>query len=81
MILPPFANITLFEAASDGNAIVGGVRMMEIKSFAATLGVGILAGAATMLMIPKQSSVYKAADDAAMTVKRGVTHAVENMKQ
>ena len=53
---------------------------MEVKTFAATLGVGMLTGAAVMLMIPKQSSVYKAADDAAMTIKHGVSHAMESMK-
>ena len=54
---------------------------MEVKTFAATLGVGMLTGAAVMMMIPKQSSVYKAADDAAMTVKRSMTHAMDAMKQ
>lgn len=54
---------------------------MEVKAFAATLGVGMLTGAAVMMMIPKQSSVYKAADDAAMTIKHGVTQAVDSIKQ
>lgn len=54
---------------------------MQVKAFAATLGVGMLTGAAVMLMIPKQSSVYKAADDAAMTVKRSVTQAMDSIMQ
>lgn len=54
---------------------------MQVKAFAATLGVGMLTGAAVMLMIPKQSSVYKVADDAAMTVKRSVTQAMDSIMQ
>lgn len=54
---------------------------MEVKTFAATLGVGMLTGAAVMLMIPRHSAVYKAADDAAMTVKRSVTHALDSVMQ
>ena len=52
---------------------------MEVKSFAATLGVGMVAGAAVMLMIPRRSPVYKAANRAAHTVKRNVSHAIDSM--
>jgi len=54
---------------------------MEVKSFAATLGLGILAGAAAVMMLPRQSPVYKAVDDAATTIKDGVSQAVCSMKQ
>ena len=43
---------------------------MTLKSFAVTMGLGIVAGAATMLMIPKNSEVYRAADGAAKAIKQ-----------
>ena len=52
---------------------------MEVKTFAATLGLGMAAGAAAMLMIPKQSKVYKAADNAAAKLKEEVTETVQSM--
>ena len=53
---------------------------MEIKAFAATLGLGMLAGAAVAMMLPKDSAVYRAADDAAQTVKDGVADAIDSMR-
>ena len=52
---------------------------MEVKAFAATLGLGIAAGAAAALMIPKQSKVYKAADNAATRLKEEVTETMQSM--
>ncbi len=52
---------------------------MEVKSFAVTLGAGMVAGAAVMLMIPKRSAVYRTANNAARRVKRSVCHAVDTM--
>ena len=52
---------------------------MEIKAFAATLGIGMLAGAAVTLMLPKQSKVYQTANDAANAIKQGVTNAYDSM--
>lgn len=52
---------------------------MEVGKFAVTLGAGMVAGAAAMMMIPRQSSCYRAADDAARTIKRGVKNAVDDM--
>ena len=52
---------------------------MEVKSFAATLGIGMVAGATVMLMIPRRSPVYKAANRAVSSVKRSVSHAVDTM--
>jgi hypothetical protein len=54
---------------------------MEIKAFAATLGAGMLAGAAVVMMLPKQSPVYRAVDDAATTIRDGVSQAVCSMKR
>ena len=52
---------------------------MEVKAFAATLGLGLMAGAATALMIPKQSKLYKTANNAAQTLKQEVTDAMNSM--
>ena len=52
---------------------------MEVKAFAATLGLGIAAGAAAALMIPKQSKVYTAADNAATRLKEEVTETMQSM--
>lgn len=62
-----------------GDTICEGVIQMEVKTFAATLGLGMAAGAAAMLMIPKQSKVYKAADNAATKLKEEVTETVQSM--
>lgn len=52
---------------------------MEVKSFAAAMGAGMLAGAAVMMMVPRRSAVYQAADDAAHSIKRSVTNAMDSM--
>ena len=52
---------------------------MEIKAFAATLGLGMLAGAAVVMMLPKHSAAYQAVDDAARSVKNGVSNAVQSV--
>ena len=52
---------------------------MQVKTFAATLGLGMLAGAAVTMLLPKDSTVYRAVDDAAHSVKEGVSNAVDNM--
>ena len=52
---------------------------MQIKSFAATLGIGMLAGAAVTLMLPKNSTVYHTMNDAARGVKNGISNAVQDM--
>lgn len=56
-----------------------GEREMEIKAFAATLGLGMLAGAAVVMMLPKDSAAYQAVDDAAQSVKNGVSNAVQSV--
>lgn len=53
---------------------------MKLKSWA-TLGIGMLTGAAAIMLLPKQSSVYRSVDDAAMTVKRNINHAVDSITQ
>ena len=50
---------------------------MEIKSFATTLGVGMVAGAATMLLIPRHSQAYRTADEAAHAINKRVNHTID----
>lgn len=52
---------------------------MEIKAFIGTMALGMVAGAAAALMLPKQSPVYKAASNAADTVKQTVSDAFDNL--
>ena len=54
---------------------------MQVKTFATTLGVGMLTGATMMLMIPKHSCAYKIADETAATIMQGMSHAVDALKQ
>lgn len=53
---------------------------MEVKAFAATLGLGVAAGAAAVLLMPKQSKVYKTANNAAMKLKEEVSNTVNHMQ-
>ncbi|MCI8526676.1 MAG: hypothetical protein HFF17_12350 [Oscillospiraceae bacterium] len=52
---------------------------MQVKSFAMTLGAGMLAGAAVMMMVPKRSQVYKTADDAAKSIKHYVSRKMDDI--
>lgn len=52
---------------------------MDVKAFAATLGAGLLAGAAAAMLMPKESKVYQMAEDAAKTMERSVTHAMDDL--
>ena len=52
---------------------------MEMKGIAPAVGAGMLAGAAVMMMVPKRSAMYQAADDAAHTIKRKVSDVVDDM--
>ena len=53
---------------------------MQIKSFITTMGIGIAAGAATVLMLPKNSKVYQAANDAANMIKSEATKISSKIK-
>lgn len=54
---------------------------MEVKTFAATLGLGIVAGAATAMLLPKDSKVYRTADNTVKMVKEEVVEAVNSLKK
>ena len=43
---------------------------MRLKSYLITAGLGVVTGAATILMLPKYSKIYQKADDAAGVIKR-----------
>lgn len=45
---------------------------MEMKTFAATLGLGIAAGAAAAFLIPRDSKAYRTAQNAAEKLKEEV---------
>ena len=53
---------------------------MKLKSFAATMGLGLVAGAAAMLMIPKNSEVYRVADGAASAIKQGAEKVADTIR-
>jgi len=46
---------------------------MEVKSFIATMSLGAVAGAAAVLMMPKDSKAYRKADQAVQTLKTKVS--------
>lgn len=54
---------------------------MDGKLCAASLGLGMLTGAAVVLMLPKHSEAYRMADSAAKTVKMEVGKLVDSMKK
>lgn len=53
---------------------------MEVKSFIASLGLGMAAGAAAVLMMPKQSQAYRMVDDAAQTIKMEAGKMLDSMR-
>ena len=53
---------------------------MEVKTFAAALGIGVVAGAATAMLLPKDSKVYRTANNAVHLVKDEVSDVVSTMR-
>lgn len=54
---------------------------MDVKAWAATLGLGAAAGAVAILMVPRQSSARKLAYKAAAKVEDAATQAAEKISQ
>lgn len=54
---------------------------MQMKTWIASIGLGMAAGAAAILMIPKQSQTYQMADDAAQTIKTEASKIIDAIKQ
>ncbi len=50
---------------------------MQVRSFLLTMGAGVAVGALGVMMLPKDSGVYRAAKDAASTIRREAEKAVE----
>lgn len=54
---------------------------MQVKSLITTVGLGMVAGAAAVLMMPKHSEAYRMADDAAHTLKQSANRMMHNMRK
>ena len=54
---------------------------MELKTAAVSLGLGMVSGAAVVLMLPKHSEAYRMANQAAKTVKMEAAKMVDALKK
>lgn len=54
---------------------------MQMKTWIASLGLGMVAGAATVLMMPKHSQAYRMADDAAHTIKMEAGRMLDSIRK
>lgn len=52
---------------------------MQVKTFLLTLGAGMAAGAIGVMLLPKSSGVYQAADNAAQSLKNGAENVIDSM--
>lgn len=52
---------------------------MQVKSLIASVGLGMVAGATAILMLPKQSEAYRMADDAARSLKQSADRMIRNI--
>ena len=52
---------------------------MQVKAFLATIGVGIAVGALGVMMLPKNSGVYKFTNEAASTIKCEAGKAIDSI--
>lgn len=53
---------------------------MQVKTLVASVGLGMAAGAAAILMLPKHSKAYRMADDAAHTIKMEAGRMLDQMR-
>ena len=53
---------------------------MQVKSMLASVGLGMVAGAAAILMLPKHSEAYRMADDAAHAIKKEANQMMNRMR-
>ena len=53
---------------------------MQVKSLLLSVGIGAVAGAATMLLIPRHSEAYRVADDADHSLKAGAEKMFDTMR-
>ena len=52
---------------------------MQVKSFIATVGIGAVAGAAAVLMMPKNSKAYHTVNDTAQAIKTEAGRMIDSM--
>ena len=52
---------------------------MQVKSFITTVGLSAIAGAATVLLMPKNSKAYQVADDTAQAIKTEAGRIINTM--
>ena len=57
-----------------------GVIFVELKTFAASVGAGMVLGAAAILMMPKQNKVRRAMQKTADAIEDGIEDSVHRMK-
>ena len=55
--------------------------MMQVRSLLITASVSMAAGAAAVLMLPKQSDAYRMANHAAKAIKQEAGKMMENMRK
>lgn len=53
---------------------------MELKTAAISLGIGVVAGAAAVMLMPKQSKPYQVANDVVQSVKDGVEQVSDTIR-
>ena len=54
--------------------------IVELKTFAASVGAGMVLGAAAILMMPKQNKVRRAMQNTADTIEDSIEDSVHRMK-
>lgn len=54
---------------------------MQVKSWITSVGIGMVAGAAAILMMPRHSEAYRMADDAAHSLKQSANRVMQNMRK
>ncbi len=57
-----------------------GGDFVELKTFAASVGAGMVLGAAAILMMPKQNKVRRAIQKTADTIEDSIEDSVQRMK-
>jgi len=54
---------------------------LQIKSFITSVGLGMVAGAAAILMVPKHSDAYRIADDTVHSIKKNANKMISGMQK
>jgi gas vesicle protein len=54
---------------------------MQVRSLLLTAGVGMAAGAAAVLMLPKHSDAYRMANNAAQTIKQEAGKMIDQIRK